>query len=59
MYDNPDIYDDFPTIFILVFFVNWFAWYRILEQFWLSLLIASIIYFLGYIIYIIAKYIYR
>ena len=52
---EPDIEDDFPTIMVLVYILNWVAWYRVLESFWLSLIVGSIVYLIGLLAYGIYK----
>jgi len=48
---EPDIQDDFPGILVVIYIVNWVAWFRVMNDFWLSLAIASIIYVLGLLAY--------
>jgi len=53
--DEHYIQYDFPLISVLIYIINWVAWYRVLNDFWLSLIIANIVYLSGIIIYVIFK----
>jgi hypothetical protein len=49
------IKDDFPIILTLIYIINWIAWYRLMEDFWLSLLVGTFFYLIGWGIYGIIK----
>lgn len=53
--DDYYIKDDFPSILFLIYIINWVAWYRVMNDFWLSLLVGTGSYLIGWAIYGIIK----
>lgn len=49
--DNYYIQDDFPTILVILYLLIMLLFYRITNNFWLSLGISSVIYLIAYLMY--------
>lgn len=50
MYESEEYEGDIIGLLILLYIVNWIVWYRVLGLFWQSVLVANVVFLIGFIV---------